>query len=80
MEKFYCALLFLIFLGGVSGQLEHSEHAYGLPTMERLEESSPNRPDATTSEDKINPIDTSVFKNNWKDNLHKFGTVVPADR
>jgi hypothetical protein len=55
------------------------EHAYALPSLESLEESSPNRPDATTREDKKEPIDPMIFEDKVvqnRNNKQHLGTIV----
>lgn len=81
--KFYTKSILIIVLFLVAIQAVHEtayhEHAYALPSLESLEESRPNRPDATTKEDKKMPIDPTIFEHKVdqnKANHNKFGTVV----
>jgi hypothetical protein len=58
------------------------DHAYALPSIESLEESSPNKPDATTKEDKQEPFDLIMYTKDQggKKSHKKFGTPVDQEK
>lgn len=57
---------------------ERPEVPSALPTVESLIEISPNKPDATTKKDKIDPFDLNDYlkRADGKSAVQKFGTVV----